>query len=31
VLSLLLYAQSSDVAVPDSPIKELFDLIFGVK
>jgi len=28
VLSLLLYAQSSDVAVPDAPIKTLFDMIF---
>ena len=29
VLSLLLYAQSSDVAVPDGPVKELFHLICG--
>jgi hypothetical protein len=28
VLSLLLYAQSSDVAVPDGPIKRLFELVF---
>jgi predicted nucleotidyltransferase len=29
VLSLLLYAQSSDVAVPNGPVEELFHLIFG--
>jgi len=29
VLSLLLYAQSSDVAVPDAPIKRLFELVFA--
>ena len=28
VLSLLLYAQSSDVAVPNAPIKDLFGLVF---
>ncbi|HEV2686080.1 MAG TPA: nucleotidyltransferase, partial [Actinomycetota bacterium] len=28
VLSLLLYAQSSDVAVPNAPVKELFSLVF---
>ena len=29
VLSLLLYAQSSDIAVPDAPIKRLLELVFG--
>lgn len=29
VLSLLLYAQSSDVAVPNAPVRELFEMVFG--
>jgi len=28
VLSLLLYAQSSDVVVPDAPIRALFDMVY---
>ena len=29
VLSLLLYAQSSDVVVPDAPIQALFEMVYG--
>ena len=31
VVSLLLYAQSNDIAVPPRPVRELFALLYGVE